>query len=166
MQLSYPEIDDFPDDFMFLNDIASSKMILSWTRYAIFVDWDRQLSWQFHVFEWSCKFQNDFTSWITYIIFIRCILCIFWIPYLKKKKKKIVPIYTAYFPWSETMKIPKLSQINLRENFTTVMKWSLMDHIVPQKLHSKVYWSINNTMQLHPRDNLRSNRHQPTEAEP
>ena len=83
--------------------------------YGIVLHWNRQLSWQFYVFEWDTQFSfikigsfpndfmflnkwlhfyakigkcpDDFMSWTRYTIFIEWIFCIFLVPYIKKKKQ-------------------------------------------------------------------------------
>ena len=79
--------------------------------YAIFLHWNRHLSWQFYIFEWDtqlwyneignfhddfmfliewchfhteiCKFPENFMSWTRYAIFIGWLFCIFRVPYEK-----------------------------------------------------------------------------------
>ena len=73
--------------------------------YAIFLHWDRQLSWWYYIFEWDKQFWfteignfSDnlifsikwqvfynffFYTWTRYTIFIGWIFCIFWVPYEK-----------------------------------------------------------------------------------
>ena len=106
---SSPDLLKDSHNFLTLRQATFLTILYLWTRYTILIHRDRQLSWQFHLFEqvmsflhWG-KFPDNLMSWTRNTIFIRWMFFIFRVPF----KKRRVPIDTACFPWTETTTIWK-----------------------------------------------------------